>query len=305
MPFYLGIDGGGTTTRCLLGDETTLLATAMSGGSNVVRLGQAQAREALHAGVHQACATAKITPDQIRSICVGAAGAARPEIAATICSILAELTPAAVEVVGDMVIALEAAFGSGPGVIVIAGTGSIVWGRDAAGRTARAGGWGFAISDEGSGQWIGWRAISAILQAHDEEQETALTAMVLHAWNLTTLDELVQKANSHPPPEFPRLFPVVLRAAEQADPIARALLADAATHLANLTARVIRRVAAEPPYAPVAMTGSVFRKSADVRQVFYNALQTNFPGIEVRPNLVVPVEGALARARKTSVTRTG
>ncbi len=305
MPFYLGIDGGGTTTRCLLGDETTLLATAMSGGSNVVRLGPAQAREALHAGVRQACAAAKIAPDQIGRICVGAAGAARPEIAATIRSILAELTPAAVEVVGDMVIALEAAFGSGLGVIVIAGTGSIVWGRDVAGRTARAGGWGFAISDEGSGHWIGRRAISAILQAHDEEQETALTAMVLHAWNLTTLDELVQKANSLPPPEFPRLFPVVLRAAEQADPIARKLLADAATHLANLTAMVVRRGAAEPPYAPVAMTGSVFRKSGDVRRVFYNALQTNFPGIEVRPNLVVPVEGALARARKASMTSTG
>jgi glucosamine kinase len=286
MSFYLGIDGGGTKTRCALGDETAVLATSMSGGSNV-------------------CATAKIAPDQIQRICIGASGAARPEIAAKIRSILAELTPAAVEVVGDMVIALEAAFGSGPGVIAIAGTGSIVWGRDASGRTARAGGWGFAISDEGSGHWIGRRAISAVLQVHDEEQETALTAMVLHSWNLTTLDELVQKANSLPPPEFPRLFPVVLRAAEQADGTARKLLADAATHLANLTAMVVRRLVAGPPYVPVAMTGSVFRKSADVRQVFYNVLQTNFPGIEVRHSLVDPVEGALALARKAGVTSTG
>lgn len=305
MSFYLGIDGGGTKTRCALGDETTVLATSMSGGSNVVRVGEAKAREALHTAVRAACATATITPDQIGRICIGAAGAARPEIAAKIRSILEELTPAAVEVVGDMVIALEAAFGSGPGVIAIAGTGSIVWGRDVAGRSARAGGWGFAISDEGSGHWIGRRAISAILQAHDEEQGTALTAMVFHAWNLTTLDELVQRANSLPPPDFPRLFPVVLRAAEQADPTARKLLADAATHLANLTAMVIRRLAGEPPYAPVAMTGSVFRKSAEVRQVFYNSLQTNFPGIEVRPNLVDPVEGALARARKASAASTG
>jgi glucosamine kinase len=277
----------------------------MSGGSNVIRVGEANAREALHTAVRQACATAKIAPDQIRGICIGASGAARPEIAAKIRSILAELTAARVEVVGDMVIALEAAFGAGPGVIAIAGTGSIVWGRDASGRTARAGGWGFAISDEGSGHWIGRRAISAILQVHDEEQETALTAMVLHAWNLTTLDELVQKANSLPPPEFPRLFPVVLRAAEQGDPTARKLLADAATHLADLAAMIVRRLVAEPPYVPVAMTGSVFRKSADVRQVFYNALQTNFPGIEVRASFVDPVEGALALARKAEVTSTG
>ena len=305
MSFYLGIDGGGTKTRCALGDETAVLATSMSGGSNVIRVGEANAREALHTAVRQACTTAKIAPDQIGGICIGASGAARPEIAAKIRSILAELTPTAVEVVGDMVIALEAAFGSGPGVIAIAGTGSIVWGRDASGRTARAGGWGFAISDEGSGHWIGRRAISAILQTHDEERETALTSMVLHAWNLTTLDELVQKANSLPPPEFPRLFPVVLRAAEQSDGTARKLLAGAATHLANLTAMVVRRLAAAPPYVPVAMTGSVFRKSADVRQVFYNALQTNFPDIEVRENLVDPVEGALSLARKAGVTSTG
>ena len=270
----------------------------MSGGSNVIPVGEANAREALHAAIRQACATANVAPDQIARVCVGAAGAARPDIAAKIRSILAELTPAAVEVVGDMVIALVAAFGSSPGVIAIAGTGSIVWGRDVTGRTARAGGWGFAISDEGSGHWIGRRAISAILQAHDEGQQTELTAMVFHLWNLTTLDALVQKANSLPPSEFPRLFPAVLRAAEQSDPTARKLLADAANHLANLTAMVIRRLAAEAPYVPVAMTGSVFRKSADVRRVFYNALQASFPGIEVRANLADPVEGALALARK-------
>jgi glucosamine kinase len=305
MSFYLGIDGGGTKTRCALGDEITVLATVMSGGSNVIRVGEANAREALHTAVRHVCFTANVSPDQIKRVCIGAAGAARPEIAATIRSILADLTPAAAEVVGDMVIALEAAFGPGAGVIAIAGTGSIAWGRDAAGRTARAGGWGFAISDEGSGHWIGRRAISAILQVHDEGQETPLTAMVLRAWNLTTLDELVQKANSLPPPDFPRLLPVVLRAAEQSDATARMLLGDAATHLANLSAMVIRRLAPNAPYAPVAMTGSVFRKSADVRRVFYNALQKNFPGIEVRPNLVDPVEGALALARKASVTSKG
>jgi hypothetical protein len=68
---------------------------------------------------------------------------------------------------------------------------------------------------------------------------------------------------------------------------------------------VVRRLAANPPYAPVAMTGSVFRKSGEVRQVFYNSLQTNFPGIEVRSNLVDPVEGALALARKAGAASTG
>jgi N-acetylglucosamine kinase-like BadF-type ATPase len=302
MAFYLGIDGGGTKTRCALGDETVLLATAVAGGSNVVRAGAMPAREALHAVVREACAAAKITPDQIRSICVGAAGAARPEVEETIRGILAELTPAQVEVVGDTVIALEAAFGAGAGVIAIAGTGSIVYGRDAAGRTARAGGWGFAISDEGSGHWIGRRAVSEILHARDRGEETALTGRVLQAWNLKTLDALVQAANALPPPEFPRLFPLVLHAAEAGDPAARALLAAAGTCLAELTAMVIQRLLPQPPHAPVAMTGSVFRQSSEVRQVFYNVLQASFPGLEVRSELVEPVDGALALARKAGRT---
>jgi glucosamine kinase len=303
MAYYLGIDGGGTKTRCIVGDGTTVLATAMSGGSNIVRLGEARARESLHAAVRQACASARISPDQIGAICIGVAGAARPEIAARIRGILAELCPAisvtSIEVVGDTIIALEAAFGAGPGVIAIAGTGSIVYGRDAAGHTARAGGWGFAISDEGSGHWIGRRAISAIMDALDEGLETALTAMVLQAWKLHAIDELVQQANATPPPDYPRLFPVVLRAAEHGDSIARGLLADAGAKLAALAAIVIRRLALHTPTAlfPVAMTGSVFRQSPDVREIFYNTLQASFPGIDVRQDLADPAEGALARAR--------
>ena len=319
MAYYLGIDGGGTKTRCVLGDETMVLATAMSGGSNIVRLGETQAREALHTAVRQVCATANISPAQISAICIGAAGADRPEIAAQIRTILAELIseiapePAhpKIEVVGDMTIALEAAFGAGPGVIAIAGTGSIAYGRDANGHTARAGGWGFAISDEGSGHWIGRRAISAILSAHDQGRETAVTAMILQAWKLNTLDELVRQANSTPPPDFPRLFPIVLRAADEGDSIARGLLNDAGANLAALARIVIRRLAPDTPAVlfpesmlpvatlPVAMTGSVFRQSPDVRQVFYNTLQTSLPGLDVRQDIVDPIEGALARARAT------
>ncbi len=314
MPYYLAIDGGGTKTRCLLADETTVLANATAGGSNIVRLGEQPAREALHTAVRKVCTTAKISPAQIGAVCIGAAGAARPEIAAKIRNILAELmgvTPVSIEVVGDAEIALEAAFGAGPGVVVIAGTGSIAYGRDAAGRIVRAGGWGFAISDEGSGHWIGRRAISAVVNAHDQDGETALTAMILHAWKISTLDELVQHANSTPPPDFPRLFPIVLRAADEGDAIARDLLAEAGAKLANLAAIVVRRLApqtlvAEPAAAPlaravlpVAMTGSVFRQSSVVRQIFYNTFEQNFPGIDVRQDLADPVQGALARARQT------
>jgi N-acetylglucosamine kinase-like BadF-type ATPase len=298
VALYLGIDGGGTKTRCALGDETKTLATTIAGGSNVIRVGEARAREALHSSVQEACAAAKIAPAQIQSICVGVAGAARPEVAAKIQNILSELTPAPIEVVGDMVIALEAAFGTGPGVVAIAGTGSIIYGRDGTGRTARAGGWGFAISDEGSGHWIGQHAVSAILRARDTGHDTSLSALVLQAWNLPDLGALVETANSLPPPDFPRLFPVVLKAAADRDSTARSLLADAGSQLAALTAKVVNRLFPNPPHALVAMTGSVFRQSTEVRQVFYNCLHARFPGLGVRGELVEPVDGALALARR-------
>ena len=298
MSYYLGIDGGGTKTRCALGDQARVLATSAAGGSNVVRLGDGPAREALHAAVHEACAAAGTSPDQIRSICIGAAGAARPEVAAAVCRILGELTSASVSVVGDMVIALEAAFGDGPGVIAIAGTGSIVYGRDVNGNIARAGGWGFAISDEGSGQWIGREAVAAVLRGHDAGQPTAMTDLILAAWGLKSLDELVQMANATPPPEFPRLFPIVLQAADMADPAAQGLLQEAGRRLADLAATLIQRLVPRPPHAPVATTGSVFRQSTDVRQVFYNLLQARFPALKVHTEPVEPVDGALALARR-------
>jgi len=125
--------------------------------------------------------------------------------------------------------------------------------------------------------------------------------MVFQTWKLNTIDELVQQANSTPPPDFPRLFPIVLRAADEADAIACELLSDAGAKLAELTAIVIRRLArhASVGMLPIAMTGSVFRQSLVVRQVFYNTLQTSFPGVDVGQDIVDPVGGALARARAT------
>jgi glucosamine kinase len=317
MAFYLGIDGGGTKTRCVLGDETTVLASAMTGGCSVIRAGERAAREALHGAIRQVCEAAKISPDRVGAVCVGATGAARPEIAEKVRHIILEIIPNGsrkIEVVGDTVIALEAACGKGPGVVVIAGTGSIAYGRNAEGQSARAGGWGFAISDEGSGYWIGRSAVAAILSAQDQQRETALTGLVFQEWKIGTLDELVQVANATPPSDFPRLFPVVLKAAAVGDVTAGELLVEAGGKLAGLAATVVRRLLSlsatssllsAPKSAksdagailPVATTGSVFRQSREVRQIFCDSLQKSFPGIEVRQDLADPVDGALARAR--------
>jgi len=299
VAIYLGIDGGGSKTSCLIGDETSVLGTGTGAASNMVRVGEAQARESLASAIRQACTVAGIKPSEISGVCLGLAGAARSEISEVVTRIVSELVSGKVKVVGDNVIALEAAFGDGPGVIVIAGTGSIAYARNREGQTARAGGWGFAISDEGSGHWIGRTAVAAALTAWDEnpEQDLRLIEMLMKAWSLQTIEQLVPAANATPPPDFAALFPAVLSRAESGDRIARDVLTQAGTQLANLAGILLRRLFPHAESVPVAMSGGVFGSSALVRQVFYNGLRSEPRGVAINPTVIEPVRGALELAR--------
>jgi len=322
VPYFLGIDGGGTKTLCAVGDDSQRLATAAAGPSNVLRAGEAQARESLHQSVRQACAAAGITLQQVTQTVVGAAGAARPEVAEIVRRALAEILPSPIQVVGDMEIALEAAFGAGPGVIVIAGTGSIAYGRDAQGNTARAGGWGFAISDEGSAHWIGRAAAAALVRDMDRTEsdrtrgdtkaraallDSPLVSALLKAWNLNSLEDFARAAGAVAPHDFATLFPAVVDSPEDS---ATQILASAGAELARLASVVICRLfppsssfeshasAAAPASVPVAMAGGVFRHAALVRQIFYNQVRWLDPGVQVQQEVVDPVEGALRLARR-------
>ena len=298
MAIYLGIDGGGTKTTCVVADEHSILGSATSGGSNITRLGEARVRESLQAAVREACAVARIDPERVKSTCVGLSGAGRSEVRDAVAGMMAEIVPGHVQVVSDLETTLEAAFGADPGVIVIGGTGSIAYGRDANGRTARAGGWGLAISDEGSGEWIGRAAVSAVLNAKDAGEDPALFGEILKLWKLSTLDELVRRANASPTPDFASLFPAVLKAAEAGQEPAVEVLRMAGTALAGLVTNVIGRLFADSGDVPVAMSGGVFRESELVRRVFYNDVVAAHPHTRVKAEVVDPVEGALALARK-------
>ena len=306
MPYYLGIDGGGTKTTCAAGDETRVLAAATAGPSNVVRVGEAQARKSLHQAVHQACAASGITPERVARTCIGGSGAARPELAAMVHGILAQILSTPIDVVGDMEIALQAAFGDEPGVIVIAGTGSIAYGRDKSGKAVRAGGWGFEIGDEGSAHWIGRAAVSVVLRTSDREGESAassgLAQALCKAWGVSTLSDLARAANSVPPPDFAALFRGVVASQDE---LAREVLNRAGRELAEVSNVVIRRLFHEDDQAPVpvAMIGGVFRHAAVVREAFYNELQTLAPRTRVMRQVVEPVEGALRMARKAALQR--
>jgi glucosamine kinase len=239
-----------------------------------------------------------VSPSQIYRTCVGLSGAARPEISSVARRLLSEIVSGEIEIIGDTIITLAGAFGSGPGVIVIAGTGSIAYGRNAAGQTARAGGWGFAISDEGSGHWIGRAAVTAAMRSLDENGKSRLFERILNTWKLESSDQLVVVANATPPPDFATLLPQVLAAADAGDPTAFSVLERAGAELARVAKIVIGRLFQGEPKPQVAMSGGVFQNSALVREHFYNSLCSAYPRVSVGDAIVDPVRGALDLARK-------
>ena len=301
MPYYLGIDGGGTKTKCAVGDDTRLLASATAGPSNIVRVGEVQARESLQSVVRQACAAAGIRLTQVTRTCIGGSGATHPELGAITRSILAEVLSSPIQVVGDMETSLEAAFGDGSGVIVIAGTGSIAYGRSQNGKTLRAGGWGFEIGDEGSAHWIGREAVGSVLRASDRDGDQAaasgLAQALCQAWGVSSLLDLARAANSVPTPDFAVLFRSVVACEDE---LARQVLGQAGRELAEVAAVVVRRLFSEYDggSVPVAMIGGVFRHATLVREAFYNELHRLAPHAQVMPEVVDPVEGALRLARR-------
>jgi glucosamine kinase len=309
VAYYLGIDGGGSKTACAVGDEVSVLATSTAGPSNITRVGEGRTRESLHEAIRKACAAAKIDPRQVDRACLGVAGGGREETARTVAKIAAEIIPGEIEVVGDMQIALAAAFGAGPGVIVIAGTGSIAYARNGRGETARTGGWGYAVSDEGSAHWIGRSVVKALLHSVDQGtgdgmpgQEVAealpLFRELKTIWSVNSLDEFVRKANSNP--DFAELFPAIVAAGDGGDELAQRVLTTAGGVLARLVrvvCQVFRRDQPELSAIPLAVAGGVFRHSAQTRAVFDDDVRKFDARIVSTSQIIEPVVGALQLAR--------
>ena len=187
----LGIDAGGTRTVCLLVDDSgNVLGDARGPGANLQSAGELEVEKVLHDVIGRALGQ----HPQPKAICLGMAGVDRPGEAATIRQILERIGHRAqVLVVNDALIALEAGVPGGAGTVVVAGTGSIAYGRDAAGRAARSGGWGYVLGDEGSGYWLGRLALRAVVRAADGRgAPTAMAEPILSHFGVTKPQELVR-----------------------------------------------------------------------------------------------------------------
>jgi N-acetylglucosamine kinase-like BadF-type ATPase len=297
VAYFLAIDGGGTKTECVIGDEQRVLGSAVGSTIKIKKVGNKTAAASLQAAINEACTQASVRPDQFSRTCIGLAGSSIPEVTQWTRATLQRLVSGEVIVVNDTMIAHHAAFGGAPGVLVIAGTGSNVLGINERGESARAGGWGPIISDEGSGFWIGRTAVAQSMRAHDAGRSTELLSATINAWGLASREEVVAMANSNPPPDFAALLPAVLQCADAGDALAREILSSAANELAQLARIVVRKLWNGDGKIHIALTGGVFAHSVQIRQMFSNAIRAERAGIEVNPEPVHPVMGALAMAR--------
>lgn len=294
MPLYLGIDGGGTKTKFLLGDERDILAESTAEGSNILRTGEPAVRQALHAGID----ALRTDLSQINRVVAGIAGSSNEEVRIALEGILREKLTAEIIIVGDMVIAHHAALNGAPGVLVNAGTGSIAYGRNSAGETGRAGGWGFAISDEGSGHWIGRVAIAAAMRCFDTQKEEGYLHHLMAALDVKQPHKLAEFANSTANPDFARVFPAVVNIADKGDETARKILVHAGAELACLADAVLARLFPAPGEMAVAATGGVFRNSDVVFESFTDDLRKHYPEARITLSEADPALGALILARQ-------
>ena len=298
MSFFLGIDGGGTKTECVIGDEKRVLGKSVGSTIKIKKIGEDAAGKALEAAIGEACRSANITQREITRTCVGIAGSSIPQVTDWTYSVLRQLVSGEVHVVNDALIAHRAAFGGGPGVLVIAGTGSNVLGINDQSESGRAGGWGPMISDEGSGFWIGRRAVAYAMRAYDGKQGTSLLDAVMKAWDLKAIEDLVSMANSNPPPDFSSLLPAVLQSANSGDKLAGEILTSAANELAQLACVVVHKLWRESSKVTVAITGGVFVHSPQIGERFAELVRAESSGITVNMEPVHPVMGALSMARQ-------
>lgn len=301
--FLLGIDGGGTKTYAVITDSSLqIIGEGFSGAANPLRVGLEDAVRHIDQAVADACAEAGIEIGDIDSACAAIAGINHPIHYHTMKDALDEaLQIAGLELVTDARAALEGALDGKPGVVVIAGTGSIAIGVNEKGEQARAGGFGPTLSDEGSGYYIAQRALKAVVSSFDgRSPRTTLAERICKRLGVASPSDLpgvIYNSDSEPV-EIAPLAELVDQAAQEGDEVARQILISAGRELGRLASSVIEKLGLSSRAFRVACVGSVFRSGEIVLQPLREAVLTVAPQAEIGPPLYPPAIGAARLANE-------
>lgn len=296
----IGIDGGGSKTHAIVADEHGRTIAETIGPGSAVRPGRAEQSAAVITDVVRdvlaSCEMTHVTP---RVLSIGVAGAGRESERQELWQALVSRDLASELVIhSDFSVALDDAFGDGAGVLLISGTGSVAFGRGPTGTTARCGGWGPVCGDEGSGAWIGRRALSVVTAAADgREPETALTGAILTAAEVNETSDLIGWAANATPGQLATLAPVVLSVADAGDLRANALVTLTVEELVLHVRALARQLFGDERAAlPVALSGGMLSRGSTLRKRLEHRLKSAVPGAQVSSEPVVPARGAVRAA---------
>ena len=301
--YYLGIDGGGTKTHAVVADaKCNILGEGFSGAANPLRVGLEDAVAHIDQAVSDACTQAGIELGNIDSACAAIAGINHPIHYHTMKDALDDaLHLSGLELVTDARAALEGALDGKAGVVVIAGTGSIAIGVNQDGQTARSGGFGPTLSDEGSGYYIAQAALKAVVSSFDgRSPRTILVDRICNRLGVagpSDLPGVIYNSDSEPVDIAP-LAEVVDEAAQEGDDVARQILTAAGGELGRLAASVIEKLKLNSASFRVACVGSVFRSGEFVLEPLRRAVLGVAPGAEIGPPLYPPAIGAVKLAQE-------
>ncbi|MDZ8259836.1 N-acetylglucosamine kinase [Nostoc sp. ChiQUE01b] len=317
MSYVLGIDGGGSKTVCILmNDFCQVLGRGEAGPSNYQSIGIEVTLQSIQSAIHNAIEAAIITNTvNIDAICLGLAGIGRAADIEVVKGLVKELQnnkslpitwalqPANIVICNDALIALVGGIGQSVGIVVAAGTGSIIFGRNHQGNTKRVGGWGYILGDEGSAYKIAIAGMNAALKSYDgREMSTSLLEDFKQHLDLESIEDLIEVVYRREwgVKQIAALAPIVDFAAASGDIVANIIIDDAVKELVKATSTVIDAIFSADSALEVVTTGSVWRGRCNIHERFAASLVKKFPKVKVIFPRYEPAYGAGLLALQTT-----
>ncbi|MEO0843413.1 MAG: BadF/BadG/BcrA/BcrD ATPase family protein [Cyanobacteria bacterium J06643_5] len=300
MSYVLGIDGGGSKTVCvLINDKREILGRGEAGSANYQSVGIEAAKYSIESAINQAII--KQNNIKINAICLGLAGVGRAKDIEIIEKIIKEIPVTRniksenIIISHDALIALVGGIGNDVGIVVAAGTGSIVFGRNHRGETKRVGGWGYILGDEGGAYQIAVAGMKAALKYDDGRGiDTSLLVDFQSYFGLTNIEELIEVVyrSGLGVKEIAGLAPIVDNAAFLGDKVANQIIDDAVDELVKATKVVINEIFIEREFLEIVTTGSVWKGKSQIWERFISCINRDFVNVNVIFPRFEPVYGA-------------
>lgn len=302
MNYYIGIDGGGTKTFIrIINEKEETIDTHVTTGSNISSIGYEKTVEVMKNGINEILSRNQLSIKNCKGLCMGAAGVDREKEKKEVENIFRKIGFKSVQIMNDTRIVLKTVTDQNKGIVVIAGTGSIVLGvkND---KRVRAGGWGYKLGDEGSAYWIGMQGIKAVLNAYDQiSMATDLTNNILNHFELENVEDFIElfykkTINKNRIAEVSKIVDAV---ALMGDAVAIRILENSSQALGKQVIAVYRRLFdSESSKISVILNGSVALNSSIFFKSFVNYLENEAMNLVIQPINRDPSFGACKFAKE-------